>query len=103
LEQHPGECPETGGAVLARVQPGERDATREAPAMEVRDEATGRAQQGRLAVAREARQQAELPGADLDADVAEGGPLDTGVAVADALERQQRGGHPCTPRRSAKG
>ena len=52
LEQHAGERAEPRGAVLARVEARERDAPGEAPAVEVRHQAAGGAQQRRLAVRR---------------------------------------------------
>ena len=60
LEEHAREGAEPRRAVLARVEARERDAAGEAPAVEVRHEPAGGTQQRRLAVAGEARQQAEL-------------------------------------------
>ena len=60
LEQRARDRAQARRAVLARVQTGERHAAGEAPAVEVRHEPAGGAQQRRLAVAGEAREQAEL-------------------------------------------
>ncbi len=45
LEEHAHEPSEPGGVVLARIQPADAHAPREAPAVEVRRQAAGRAQQ----------------------------------------------------------
>ena len=103
LEEHAGERAEARRPVLAGVEAGERDATGEMPAVEVRHEAAGGPQQRRLAVAGEAREQAELARLDLDADVLERRRGDAGVGVADLLEAQQRRAHRSIPRRSANG
>ena len=62
-KERAGERAEARGPVLARVEAGERDATGEVPAVEVRHEAAGGAQQRRLAVPGEPREQAELAAA----------------------------------------
>ena len=86
LEERAGDRSELRGPVLAGVQAGERDAPGEAPAVEVRDEAAGGAQQRRLAVPGAPGEQAELTGLQLEGDVVEGGALRVGVVVGDALE-----------------
>jgi len=52
LEDRPCEHAQGRGSVLARAPARERDAPGEAPAVEVRHQSAGRAQQRRLAVAR---------------------------------------------------
>ena len=90
LEQGARDGAELGGPVLAGVHAGERHRAGEAPAVEVRDQPAGGAQQRRLAVAGEPREQAQLAGLDLEADVLERGLLDVRVAVGDAVEGQDR-------------
>ena len=103
LEQHPHERPQARGSVLARVEARERDPSGEAPAVEVRRKAAGGAQERRLAVAGEAREQAELARVDLQADVIERARIFARVAIGDLLEGQQRADHGSIPRRSQKG
>ena len=99
----PANAPRLGGAVLARVQAGERHPPGEATAVEVRHQPAGGAQQRRLAVPGEAREQAELARLDLEADLRERGARDPRIVVGDVLDRQQRGTHGSIPRRSANG
>ena len=59
--------------------------------MEVRDEAAGGPQQGRLAAARAPGEDDQLAGADLERDVGEGVAPGVRVGVADAVQGQRRG------------
>ncbi len=101
LEERPRDRPQPRGAVLAGVEAREHDTPREAPAVEVRHQAAGGAQQRGLAVAGEARQQAQLARGNLQAHVVERRALDARVAVGDAVERQDA--HGSIPRRSQNG
>ena len=89
-------------AVLARVEAAGGDAAAERPAVEMRHEPAGGAQQGRLAAGRGPGHDDELAGLDDEVDVAQGLTRSIGVGVFDALEGQQ-GGYRSIPRRSAKG
>ncbi len=100
LEQHARVAAEVRGAVLARVEAGERDRAGERAAVEMRHEPAGRMQERRLAVAGQSRQQAELARFQLEADVVERRGLRTRVAVGDVVERQD---HWSIPRRSRNG
>ena len=84
--------PDLGGCVLAGVQAGGQDRAAEAAAVEVGHQPAGRAQQRRLARAREPGDDAELPRLDREADLAQRRGGGAGVAVGDALETQDAHG-----------
>ena len=92
LEERARERPQARGPVLAGVQAGELHAPREAPAVKVRHQATGGAQQRRLAMPGEAREHAELARAHLEAQVLERRALGAGVAVGDLVEGEDAHG-----------
>ena len=94
---------EPRGAMLARVEARERHVPGEAAAVKVGHEPASGPQQRRLAVAREARQKAELAGLELEVDAAERRRADAGVFVGDAAETQQRRAHCSTPLRLPNG
>ncbi len=87
----PATAPSCGGPVLAGVHAGERHRAGEAPAVKVRDQAAGGAQQRRLAVTGQSREQAQLARLDLEADVVERRLLDVRVAVGDVVEGRGSG------------
>src|SRR5439155_12288647 len=72
-------------------------------AVKVGHEPARGAQERRLATPREAGEQAELPGPDLEADPVERRRLRARVAIADALEGEHGVAHGSIPRRSMKG
>ena len=102
LEQGARDGAELGGPPLAGVHAGKSDRAGEASAVKVRDQTTGGAQQRRLAVAGQAREQAQLSGLDLEADVVERRRIDARVMVGDAVEGEDRI-HGSIPRRSVNG
>ena len=101
LEQRARDGRERRGVVGPRVEPGDLQPAGELPAVEVRHEPGGGAQQGRLARAARAREHDELAGRDLEVDVAQRGRGRAGVAVRHVVEAQ--GAHRPMPRRSANG
>src|ERR1039458_9579044 len=103
LKQHPHERPQTRGSVLARVQTRERHPSREPSSVEVRRQPARRAQERRLAVSGEAREQTELAGCNIEADILQSASIRARVAIANAVKRQQGGPQGSIPRRSPNG
>ncbi len=101
LEQRPGDRGERARPVLARVEPADDDAPGGPPAVEVRHEPAGGAQQRRLARGREPGEHDELARLDGERHVAQRGPLGAGVRVREALEGERA--HRSVPRRAANG
>jgi hypothetical protein len=73
-----------------RIDAGDLDATRDLPAVEMRDQAAARPQQGRLAAGGAAGEQDQLAGSKFERDVLKGGGPGAGIAVGEALHRKGR-------------
>ncbi len=101
LQQRPRDGREIAGAVVARVQAADDDPADGGTPVEVRHEAAGGPQDRGLPRCREAGQDDELAGLDLQADLAQGGSVRVRIRVAEALEGERA--HGSIPRRPAIG
>ena len=81
---------ELAGAGGEGVDAGHLDPAVDLAAVEVRDQAAGGAQQGRLAAGGAAGEEDQLSGADLERDVAQGRAGGVRVGVGEALDRERR-------------
>ncbi len=102
LEQRADHCAEARRRMRARVEASDPHGAGEASAVKMGNKAAGRAQERRLALTGEPRQQAQFAGLELEADIGERRLSRAGVAVRHALEGEDRT-HGSIPRRSANG
>ncbi len=75
-----------------RVEPGDVDLAGDLPAVEVRDEAAGSAQEGRLARGGATGEDGELAGVEVEGDIEQSLVLGVWVAVGEPLDREGGGG-----------
>jgi hypothetical protein len=102
LEDRAAHRGELSGAVRAHVELAHAQLARRLAAVEVRDETAERAQQRRLAGARDAAEHGEGAGGDRERDMVERRPRRIGIAVAELPGGSERHGAPPTPSRAAR-